>query len=82
MTVGEEGNGLEDEKPGLIMCVCTGKCPGFAFRFSQARIRNHKVASSESATYFAVKRVAEGFGVFDAVGAVFLAIVRCKIQSA
>ena len=23
----ESGNG---EKPGLIMCVCTGKCPGFS----------------------------------------------------
>ena len=21
---------MEDNKPGLIMCVCTGKCPGFA----------------------------------------------------
>ena len=21
---------MADERPGLIMCVCTGKCPGFA----------------------------------------------------
>ncbi|MHB1457889.1 MAG: hypothetical protein ACYC0V_13345 [Armatimonadota bacterium] len=21
---------MEDERPGLIMCVCTGKCPGFS----------------------------------------------------
>ena len=23
------GNNGSEEKPGLIMCVCTGKCPGF-----------------------------------------------------
>ncbi|MBU1672282.1 MAG: hypothetical protein KKF41_10970 [Actinobacteria bacterium] len=25
-----EAEAVVDEKPGLIMCVCTGKCPGFA----------------------------------------------------
>jgi heterodisulfide reductase subunit A-like polyferredoxin len=25
----QEGTDTQKERPGLIMCVCTGKCPGF-----------------------------------------------------